>query len=784
MTTTSSGKRHPSDQEALFIKLTSALLFILGIGILVVTALSILNNDQLQRAIDGPEYAYGSGLDVQKIEIPNQSQAFAVSVVADSPAANQGLQAGDILTAIDSALIDLEIMSPQDVQNLLAAAFSSAQIAGNETIPIEVNRAGDISTIDLPVPSVTSQFELNIPRANTQDIGLGLHLLPIPYYILDPESGSPADADGIRYGDLLISVGNRQIDRIETQVTGDLPLEEVQSLVREDSVELNDDDFRLYLTYERLLPDGSTRTFDGRIINKRIPSSTLVAFMTHVGFVVPLLGLFLGLMIIQVGYTLFQNNLTAARWALVVFTWLSIGLFIVSLRNFWTEGKGGIVTDDPFDYGEGLLAALPVLIPIIPMAIALRWLSSVVNDIFEGEETLTQRNTRFAWSLLIPTVAVLLIVAARPLEQTFVSSLTDERLGGTQPPRWVGIDNYKTLLSIRFDVVDCQKDEDTGECKRTATGKQAIQWEDAGIVEEQDGRTLDLARQLSPLTSQLNSGELSPDESENIRDQIREISNEISTLADNKYAPATNIRLPNSDKSLVILGTDAEFIKSIGNTLRFTISSVVLELILGLVIAMVVNSAFAGRGLMRAAMLVPWAIPTVVAATLWEGMLKPDQSGIMNKLVVDTLGLAESNVQWLTALGPWMNSIIAVDVWKTTPFMALLLLAGLQTIPQDIYEAADVDGASKFRQFWSITLPLLRPTIAIALVFRTLDALRAFDVFQVLLGEDRRSMATHNFYKLTADNDVGYASSVGVVIFAFILIFTVIYVRFVGIDQQ
>jgi trehalose/maltose transport system permease protein len=131
-----------------------------------------------------------------------------------------------------------------------------------------------------------------------------------------------------------------------------------------------------------------------------------------------------------------------------------------------------------------------------------------------------------------------------------------------------------------------------------------------------------------------------------------------------------------------------------------------------------------------------------------------------------------------------MPSIIAIDVWKTSPFMALLLLAGLQTIPADIYEAADVDGASKLRQFFSVTLPLLRPTIAVALVFRTLDALRVFDVFQVLLDTTRPSMATYNYNVLVLSKQDGYASAVGVMIFILILIFTLVYVQFVGLRQE
>jgi trehalose/maltose transport system permease protein len=221
----------------------------------------------------------------------------------------------------------------------------------------------------------------------------------------------------------------------------------------------------------------------------------------------------------------------------------------------------------------------------------------------------------------------------------------------------------------------------------------------------------------------------------------------------------------------------------VGNTLYYTVVSVVLELVLGMIIALTVNSKFKGRGLMRAAMLVPWAIPTVVSARLWEVMLRDNQSGVVNHMLMN-IGLIDQPIAWLASANTQVWSLIFVDVWKTTPFFALLILAGLQTISGDIYEAADVDGANKFRQFWSITLPLLRPTIAVALVFRTLDAVRAFDVFDVLLGKQFQSMATYNSFVLIEQQRFGYASAVGVTIFVIILVFTVIYVRALGVEAE
>jgi trehalose/maltose transport system permease protein len=128
--------------------------------------------------------------------------------------------------------------------------------------------------------------------------------------------------------------------------------------------------------------------------------------------------------------------------------------------------------------------------------------------------------------------------------------------------------------------------------------------------------------------------------------------------------------------------------------------------------------------------------------------------------------------------------MIAIDVWKTVPFMALLLLAGLQLISRELYEAAEVDGASKFRQFFSITLPMLRPTLAVALVFRTLDAIRVFDLFQIVLANTRFSMASFAFYNLIDSQTMGYSSASSVIIFALITVFAIVYIRLLGVEQE
>ncbi|HEY3057892.1 MAG TPA: sugar ABC transporter permease [Chloroflexota bacterium] len=230
--------------------------------------------------------------------------------------------------------------------------------------------------------------------------------------------------------------------------------------------------------------------------------------------------------------------------------------------------------------------------------------------------------------------------------------------------------------------------------------------------------------------------------------------------------------------------TDAQFLNSIKVTVLFTILTVIFEFLLGLLIALVVNSNFKGRGPMRAAMLVPWAIPTVVSAQMWKWMYH-DIYGVVNDLLVNKIHLLPGNVAWIADPATAVPAIAAVDIWKTTPFMALLLLAGLQVIPGDIYEAADVDGANPFQQFWRLTLPLLRPAILVALIFRTLDSLRVFDVFYVMFGNraDTQTMAVYDQQVITAFSDLGYGGAISVAIFLIIGIFVVAYVTFLKVER-
>jgi trehalose/maltose transport system permease protein len=229
---------------------------------------------------------------------------------------------------------------------------------------------------------------------------------------------------------------------------------------------------------------------------------------------------------------------------------------------------------------------------------------------------------------------------------------------------------------------------------------------------------------------------------------------------------------------------DTIFRDTIVTTVKFTVITVFFEFVLGMIIALVVNSSFKGRGVMRAVMLVPWAIPTVISAQMWKWMYD-DVFGVINDGMT-RLHLIDNNVAWISQSGTALGAVAAVDIWKTTPFVALLLLAGLQVIPHELYEASEVDGASKWQQFWRITMPLLRPAILVTLIFRTLDALRVFDVFYVFFGNrlDTQTMAIYDQNTIVSTGDVGYGAAVSVAIFLIISLFVVIYVTFVKVEEQ
>nr|WP_216622951.1 sugar ABC transporter permease [Corallococcus exercitus] len=233
-------------------------------------------------------------------------------------------------------------------------------------------------------------------------------------------------------------------------------------------------------------------------------------------------------------------------------------------------------------------------------------------------------------------------------------------------------------------------------------------------------------------------------------------------------------------ENYVYLMGDARFWSALGNTAYFTAVAVTVELLLAVPLALLLNRAFPGRGLLRASVLVPWAIPTVVSARLWAWMFNPDY-GLINRM----LGGAEVN--WLGAPGYALHAAILVDVWKTTPFVALLMLAGLQGIPEDLYKAARVDGASEWRQFRSITLPLLKPALLLAVLFRSLDAFRVFDAIYVLTeggpANTTETLSIYAYKTLMRSGDFGYGSALSVATFLCVVLLAVVWLRWLGREE-
>ena len=336
---------------------------------------------------------------------------------------------------------------------------------------------------------------------------------------------------------------------------------------------------------------------------------------------------------------------------------------------------------------------------------------------------LTRRRVRSAWLFLTPMIVVLVLVAGWPLLDSMWMSLTDQRATADHPTRFVGLANYLTYGPPPQDW-DAE------------LGGYFIYYEptDALLVyRPDDGVFVDL-----------DTGE--------------------------PYAgPIDKDRVFAWHGVLV----DPVWWGAVAVTLKFTFVSVGLELLLGLVIALALNAHMPGRGQLRAAALIPWAIPTVVSAQMWGWMLN-DQIGVINEVML-ALDLLDERLAWTASPELALPAVIAVDVWKTTPFMALLLLAALQMLPDELYEAGRIDGVHPLKMFWRVTLPLIWPALIVAVIFRALDALRVFDLFYVLTANSERfmSMSVYARRQLIEFQNVGYGSAASTLLFLTIAVLTV-----------
>jgi multiple sugar transport system permease protein len=222
-------------------------------------------------------------------------------------------------------------------------------------------------------------------------------------------------------------------------------------------------------------------------------------------------------------------------------------------------------------------------------------------------------------------------------------------------------------------------------------------------------------------------------------------------------------------------GTMDRFWNAFLNTTFITIVCVILETILGVAMALIMSKAFRGRGVVRAGILVPWAIPTIVSALMWKLIF--DEAGVLNAI----LG---RQILWLADSGSSFWAIVIADTWKTAPFIGLLTLAGLQTIPAEVYEAAKVDGATAWQQFTRLTLPMVKPTLVVAVLFRTLDTMRMFDLPYGMIGAGKYRVETLSVfaYQEAAQSRYGPAAAYSIILFIYVLLVAFVFVKLLGAD--
>ena len=229
---------------------------------------------------------------------------------------------------------------------------------------------------------------------------------------------------------------------------------------------------------------------------------------------------------------------------------------------------------------------------------------------------------------------------------------------------------------------------------------------------------------------------------------------------------------------------DTRFWKALGHTLIFTVISVGIELVLGMLLALIMNKAMKGIGLVRTVALIPWAIPTAVSAMIWS-YLYDGSYGIVSFLF-NKLGIINSQSAMLLTSHGAMSAAIIADVWKTTPYMALLLLAGLQVIDRGLYESSAIDGAGPGVTFFKITLPLVKPSLLVALLFRTLDAFRVYDLIAILTGggpgNGTESLSIYAYKLMFDQSNYGYSSVVVMGMFVVVAIIAFLYVKVLGAD--
>jgi multiple sugar transport system permease protein len=389
------------------------------------------------------------------------------------------------------------------------------------------------------------------------------------------------------------------------------------------------------------------------------------------------------------------------------------------------------------------------------------------------------------WLFILPTLLIIGIFSLWPVLQSFTYTFFDYRLNDQQKAGLYLSERFNTSLFNETQMyVNMFLDEDLPNIKE----------------QEDQNRVSRLKKDLETVEKDFKNqkGVIKISKTERAKiESLHKEAKELVTSLNSKYKLTHKDDLPSLVDDLQNSIIPSNFIglkgykqvfsdKRIGiafwNTSLFTVLSVFFELVLGLGLALVLNKTIFGQGMIRTASLIPWAIPTAVAALMWSYLFN-GSSGIVAHFF-EMVGLVDKSQNLLLSGPGAMASTILADVWKTTPYMALLLLAGLQNISHSLYEAASIDGANKIQSFFKVTLPLLKPSILVALLFRTLDAFRVFDLIYVLTGGgpggETETLSIYAYKVMFGQTNFGYGSVIVMIMFLCVAIIAILFVKFLG----
>ncbi len=436
-------------------------------------------------------------------------------------------------------------------------------------------------------------------------------------------------------------------------------------------------------------------------------------------------------------------------------------------------------------------------------------LKSSKQDVTTKVNDAKKKERRTGFLLVAPSLILILVIAIWPVLQSFYFSLFDYRLN--EPTKssihldyTLDLERYLNNQPFLVTALDQEIDDAPPEVQGQLQDMKEELTEFDEKLRDQEGvagpyeEVDELLFNFEVPSEDLKFVEIDRSFGEEFDEEFATINEELNTLQA-EGALQQGDKLTGLSNALLQTVVESNFIGldhyknsltekrmwvSLMNTGVFTVISVGLELVLGMAIALLINKAFFGRGMVRAAILIPWAIPTAVSAKMWS-FLYDGQNGIIAKFFAD-VGIIDQMSTLLTTPFGSMAAVILTDVWKTTPYMALLLLAGLQTIPSSLYEASSIDGASKWKQFTQITLPLLKSSLLVALLFRTLDAFRVFDLIYVLTGggpaNATETISLFSYKVMFGQTNFGEGSALAVIVFICVAIISMIYIKFLGSD--